>query len=124
MAAGFLAAGCDDDDDNVTTPETPATPAPAPTPTPTPTPEATPTPTTGPEPGSSISFLGQVRAIEGSVLKVDNDDVVTDAGTTFQREDLTPITMGQIAVGDSVRVKGNYNDDASAVFAQKVTLLN
>jgi hypothetical protein len=121
LTAGLFAAGCNDDNDNVTTPQTPATPAPAPTPTPTP--EATPTPTGGPAPGATVSFLGEVRAIENGLIKVDNDNVVVDATTKFQREDLTPISMAQIQVGDVVRVKGTYNEDASALVADKVTLL-
>ncbi len=122
LACVVLGAACDDNDNNVT-----PTPVPTPTPAPAPEPTATPTPpppvAEGPLPGQEVSFLGKVRAIEGDLLRVNQDDVVVNAKTILQDAAFTPITMADIKVGSTLRVGGNYNVDASAIDAKRITLL-
>ena len=124
LSVVMLGAACNDDNNNVT-----PTPVPTPTPTPapeaTPTPAPTPTPTPGPTAGLEVSFLGKVKGVdmEESLIRVNSDDVFVTSSTAIQREDGTPISMKDIPMGASVRVKGNYNDDASAIIGKRITLL-
>ncbi len=124
LSVVMLGAACDDDNNNVT-------PTPVPTPTPTPAPEATPTPvptptpTPGPTAGLEVSFLGKVKNVDmdESMIRVNSDDVVVTGSTAIQREDGTPVALKDLSVGSSVRVKGQYNEDASAIIGQRITLL-
>jgi len=119
LACVVLGAACNDSNDN---------PSPTAAPTPPPAPAAVvPTPpppvAEGPVPGEEVSFLGKVREVEGDLVRVNQDDVVVTANTFLVNEAGDPISMADFKVGSVVRVKGSYNQDASAIDARRITLL-
>jgi hypothetical protein len=61
--------------------------------------------------------------VEGDLVRVNQDDVMVTANTFLVNEAGDPISMADFKVGSVVRVKGTYNQDASAIDARRITLL-
>jgi hypothetical protein len=122
LASSLFIAGCDDDDDNGTTPSpiTTPTPSPTPSPTPTPTPTATPTP---PSTGESVSLLGVVRQVDtgSNTLHVGGTRVHVDGATVIKDLAGNTLTLEQIPNGSTVRVRGTRLSDGG-VQAATITL--
>jgi hypothetical protein len=103
ISAAFVAGACDDDND-ITTP----TPSPTPVgvePTPTPEPVA---PEPSPSPADVVSFLAKLRDIDPIMSQLtlsEGRKVQVDGGTTILRDGQN-ITMGQLVLGETLRVKG------------------
>ena len=117
-----LAVGCGDDDD-VTTPDTPApqaTPTPAPAPSATPAPAPTPVPAPDPDTGPTQSFFGTIDVIGATSLDLSGRIFVVD-GKTLTFDHTTPIPYSQLEVGQTALVKARANKDG-VWFAREIKL--
>jgi hypothetical protein len=112
ILAAMLAVGCDDNDDDITTPDTPAPQA---TPTPAPAPTAAPTPAPAPEPSGELqSFFGTIDALDDTSLNLSDRIFLVDSGTlVFDHK--TPITYSQLQVGQTALVKARQNETGAWV---------
>ena len=119
----MFAVGCGDDDDDVTTPDTPAPQQP----TPAPSPEApSPSPSVAPQPpdvvpGDEVVFLGRVKAINSPTLRVGGTLVQVQETTQFVNGDQA-ITLNDIEIGQTVRVKGRLMLDRETILADRIAI--
>jgi hypothetical protein len=110
LAAGLLAGACSDDD-NPSTPTPSPTPTPAPEPTPTPAPSPTPTPDAT---SQEVSFLGKLRVVDPvdqTLTVASGTEVVIRPDTQILR-DGQPITLGDLVIGETLRVNGLQSEDS------------
>src|SRR5262245_29599546 len=71
-------------------------------------------------PGQAVNFEGKVRGVEGRDVQLSGGwTVVTDDGTQVLR-DGQPISLGQLQVGEMVRVVGQLESDPSTVRATRI----
>jgi hypothetical protein len=122
-SSAVFIAGCGDDtnDNTVTNPAPIATPTPAPAATPTPAPAATPTPPPSGQDANRTSFLGNIKSINGNLMRIGGENVITDGSTVFSTSHGDPLTIDQLSVGDLVRVRGVFQG-GGAILAEKITL--
>jgi len=114
LTAALAAGGCSDDND-ITTP--------TPTPTPVaaePTPEAV-APSPAPLPADVVSFLAKLRDVDtvlNQLTLTEGRKVQVDGGTTILRDGQN-ITMAQLALGETLRVKGRPQPD-EVILAERI----
>jgi len=72
-----------------------------------------------PTAGQYVAFVGELKKMTGETLNVGRDVVEANASTLVFRNNLQ-INVGQLRVGETVRVKGWYNDNATAVVARQI----
>ena len=122
LCSGLFLTGCGDDD-NPTTPSSPAPVTPSPTPTPSAAPSPSPTPSTDPgnQPGQSVNFLGKLKSNEPPLLRIGGQDVMVDESTTYDNAG-ADITLADIPVGTVVRVRGSFMADRTTVLASRITI--
>jgi hypothetical protein len=117
LAAGLLAGACSDDDN-------PSTPTPSPTPTPAPEPTPTPSPTPTPTPDATsqeVSFLGKLRVVDPvdqTLTVADGREIVIRPDTQILR-DGQPIALGDLVIGETLRVNGVMESD-DTVMASRI----
>jgi hypothetical protein len=109
----MLAAGCDDDDD-ITTPDTPApqatpTPAPAPSPSPNPVPSATPAP---PNDTELQAFFGTIDALDSTSINL-SDRIFVVSPDTRVLDHQTPIPYSQLKVGQTALIRARQNSSGT-----------
>jgi hypothetical protein len=126
LSLSLFAVGCDDDDDNVTTPDTPAPQQPSPAPTADPAPAPAPSPSESPAPpdvapGDQVVFLGRVKAVDFPTLRVGGQLVQVQEETQYLR-DGQPVTLSDIEIGTTVRVKGRLMLDRTTVLADRIVV--
>jgi hypothetical protein len=121
LCSGLALSGCgDDENDNPTTPSSPAPvePSPAPSAAPTPSPEPTPPPTG--QVGQRVNFLGRLKTVDGSQLKIGSQIVLVDANTTYDRGG-TPVPLDNFQIGEILHVRGTVMDDGS-ILATRINI--
>jgi hypothetical protein len=72
-----------------------------------------------PAAGQAVTLLGELKSMNGATLNVGRDKVEVTNSTLVFRNNL-PIKASELRIGETVRVKGWYNDNATAVVARQV----
>jgi hypothetical protein len=72
-----------------------------------------------PAAGQYVAFVGELKSMTGETLNVGRDVVEANAYTLVFRNNVQ-INVGQLRVGETVRVKGWYNDNATMVVARQI----
>ena len=72
-----------------------------------------------PTAGAYVAFVGELKAVDGDRLSVGRDTVEANAYTLVFRNNL-PITLSELHLGETVRVKGWYNDNATMIVARQI----
>jgi multidrug efflux pump subunit AcrA (membrane-fusion protein) len=75
--------------------------------------------TSAPAAGQYVAFVGELKAVNGDMLSVGRDTVEANAYTLVFRNNV-PITVSQLHIGESVRVKGFYNANATMIVARQI----
>jgi hypothetical protein len=69
--------------------------------------------------GAYVAFVGDLKSMDGDILKVGKDDVQANSYTLIFRNS-AQITVSQLHIGESLRVKGWFNDQATMVVARQI----
>jgi hypothetical protein len=72
-----------------------------------------------PTAGQYVAFVGPLMSMGGGTLKVGRDLVAANSYTLVFRNN-RQIAVGDLRIGEIVRVKGWYNDDATMVVARQI----
>ena len=124
LCSGLFLTGCDDDDDNPSSPSSPAPvePSPSPSPSTAPTPSPSPSPDDSlPQAGDRANFLGRLKSVSGTELKVGSQTVMVDANTTYDRGGVQ-VTLDNFQIGEIVHVRGFVQNDRTSVLATRINI--
>jgi hypothetical protein len=69
--------------------------------------------------GAYVAFVGDLKSMDGDILKVGKDDVQTNSYTLIFRNS-AQIHVSQLHIGETLRVKGWFNDNATTVVARQI----
>ena len=69
--------------------------------------------------GQAVTVLGELKSMQGATLNVGRDTVELTNSTLVFRNNL-PIRASELHIGETVRVKGWYNDNATMIVARQV----
>jgi hypothetical protein len=97
LLGGLVLTGCGDSSSASPTSATPATPT----------------------AGQYVAFVGPLMSMGGGTLKVGRDLVEANSSTLVFRNNVQ-IAVADLRVGEIVRVKGWYNDNATMIVARQI----
>lgn len=121
LCSGLFLMGCDDDNPSTPSSPAPVEPTPSPSPSAAPTPAPTPTPDPGSQPGERVNFLGKLKTNTPPLLRIGGQDVMVDDATTYDNAG-APITLADIPIDTVVRVRGTVIDDGGTVLASRINI--
>ena len=74
---------------------------------------------TAPAAGQYVAFVGELKAVNGEQLSVGRDTVEANTYTLVFRNNVQ-IRLSELHIGETVRVKGWYNDTATMIVARQI----
>jgi len=69
--------------------------------------------------GQAVTVLGELKSMKGATLNVGRDTVELTNSTLVFRNNVA-IRASELHIGETVRVKGWYNDNATIIVARQV----